>query len=272
MGDRPGSVLSVGPESSLSEALGVMRENGVKHVVVALDGRPVGVVTARDAARFLGDGRTAGALDEVPVKHVMQKSVITVPEGSGDRHSQCAARMEAFGIGAVVLVDDRGMITGIVTKTDITREFAAAHGGRFKVGEFMSRGALTCRGSDTVRFAADVMNRNRVSRLVVTDESGVPVGVITTGTLLHHTEYFSGGLPESGADVSRLTDGGAVTAPREGDLAAAAGLMISNKISGLPVTDPDGSLAGVTSTFDVVRAFVAAGTRDEIKHGYGEQY
>ena len=41
------------------------------------------------------------------------------------------------------------------------------------------------------------MNRNDISRLVVTDESGKPLGLITTNTLLTHSDYFSKGQTRS---------------------------------------------------------------------------
>jgi CBS domain-containing protein len=41
--------LSVGPESTLGHALVLMHERAIRHLPVVVDGRPIGVVCARDA-------------------------------------------------------------------------------------------------------------------------------------------------------------------------------------------------------------------------------
>jgi CBS domain-containing protein len=41
--------LTVGPETTLGRALVVMHERGIRHLPVVRDGRPVGIVCARDA-------------------------------------------------------------------------------------------------------------------------------------------------------------------------------------------------------------------------------
>ena len=107
-------VISVQPESSIFDALLQMQINFVKHIVITVKNIPVGIVTERDINRFLGDDKTVHALDEIPIKHVMQKNVISITDGTEDHFVQCAARMETFKIGSVILVDDNGEMIGIV--------------------------------------------------------------------------------------------------------------------------------------------------------------
>ena len=276
-------VLSVEPESSVFEALREMQINFVKHIVVASKNKPVGIVTERDINKFLEDDKTSRALNEIPVKHVMQKNVILITDGFEDHFNQCATRMETFKIGAVVLVDDTGTLIGIVTKTDITKAFSMVYGGKFKVKEFMSKGAVTCRKSDSLKFAVDVMNRNEISRLVVTDENGTPQGLISTNTFLNHSDYFSEGTTRSRdyllpigkgekLSISDLMADEILTISDEEDLGTAASLMIKNKISGIPVVDSEKNLVGIISKFDVVKAFIAVGSHEELKSKYRDFY
>ena len=276
-------VFTVEPEASVYEALNQMQTNFVKHIVVTSKNKPVGVVTERDINKFLENDKTSRALNEIPVKHVMQKNVVLISDGFEDHFNQCATRMETFKIGAVVLVDDSGNLIGIVTKTDITKAFSMVYGGKFKVKEFMTKGAVTCRKSDSLKFAVDVLNRNEISRLVVTDDEGKPEGLISTNTFLTHSDYFSKGTTRSRdyllpigkgekLTVSDLMSDEILTISDEEDLATAASAMIKNKIGGIPVVDSKKNLVGVVSKFDVVHAFIKVGSHEELKSKYKDFY
>ncbi len=276
-------VIKVQPESSIFETLSQMQKNFIKRIVIAVKNKPVGIVTERDINRFLGDDKTARAVDEIPIKHVMQKNVITITDGFEDHFDQCAVRMETFKIGSVVLVDDKGELIGIISRTDLVKAYANVFGGKYSIKNFMSRKVVTCRKTDSVKFALDLMNKNEVSRLVVTDENGSPVGLITTNTLLSHSDYFTKGktrsrdylLPIDGSKkitVEDLLEDKLITIGEEEDLAAGASLMIKNKISGIPVIDSKKNLIGIVSKTDVVKAFSIVGPHEELRTKYKEMY
>ena len=276
-------VITVDPEISIYEALRQMQINFIKRVVIVSKNKPVGIITERDINRFLEYDKTSKALNEIPVKHVMQKNIISIVDGLEDHLNQCATRMVTFRIGSVILVNDDGELVGIVTKTDITEAFGNTHGGKYLVKDFMTSRTVTCRKSDTLRYALNLMNTNDVSRLVVTDENGYPIGLITTNTLLIHSDYFSRDdardrdylIPKKkGADlkVKDLMTSELLTINQEEDLAGAANLMIKNKISGIPVVDNKRKLVGVVSKFDIVRAFTVVSSHEELKTKYAEFY
>lgn len=276
-------VITVQPESSIFETLLQMQKNFVKRIVIAVKNKPVGIVTERDINRFLGEDKTARAVDEIPIKHVMQKNIIVINDGFEDHFNQCAARMETFKIGSVILVDDNGELIGIVSRTDLARAYASVFGGKYLVKDFMSKKVVTCRKTDSIKFALSLMNKNEVSRLVVTDENGYPIGLITTNTLLTHSDYFTKGktrsrdylLPIEGGEklvVKDLLNDELITISEADDLAAAASLMIKNKVSGIPVVDSKKNLIGVVSKTDVVKAFSIVGPHEELRTKYKELY
>lgn len=275
-------VITIKPESSIFDALLQMQTNFVKHIVIAVKNVPVGIVTERDINKFLGEDKTVHALDEIPIKHVMQKNVITVTDGTEDHFDQCAARMETFKIGSVILVDDNGELIGIVSRTDLAKSYASVFGGKYLVKNFMNRKVVTCRRSDSLRFALSLMNKNRVSRLVVTDENGCPVGLISTNTLLTHSDYFTKGNTRSRdyllpinrekLTVSDLLTDELLTISEEDDLAIAASKMVKNKIGGIPVVDSNRNLIGIVSKTDIVKAFSIVGPHEELKSKYKELY
>jgi CBS domain-containing protein len=275
-------VITVKPESSIFDALLQMQTNFIKHIVVAVKNIPVGIVTERDINKFLEENKTAHAINEIPIKHVMQKNIITIVNGIEDHFEQCAARMETFKIGAVILINDNGELTGIISKTDLTKSFANVFGGKYLVKNFMNKKIVTCRKSDSLKFALSLMNKNQISRLIVTDENGYPVGLISTNTLLTHSDYFTKGntrsrdylLPINGEKltVNDLLTDELVTINEEEDLAVAASKMIKNKIGGIPVVSSENNLVGIVSKTDVVRAFSVVGSHEEIKLKYKELY
>ena len=275
-------VITVKPESSIFDALLQMQTNFIKHIVVAVKNIPVGIVTERDINKFLEENKTAYAINEIPIKHVMQKNIITIVNGTEDHFEQCAARMETFKIGAVILINDNGELTGIISKTDLTKSFANVFGGKYLVKNFMNKKIVTCRRSDSLKFALSLMNKNQISRLIVTDENGYPVGLISTNTLLTHSDYFTKGntrsrdylLPINGEKltVNDLLTDELVTINEEEDLAVAASKMIKNKIGGIPVVNLENNLVGIVSKTDVVRAFSIVGSHEEIKLKYKELY
>ena len=276
-------VISVQPESSIYETLSLMQKNIVKRIVISVRNLPVGIVTERDISRFLADDKTARAIDEIPIKHVMQKNIITITDGFEDHFDQCSARMETFKIGSIILVDDNGELIGIVSRTDLTKMYAVIFGGKYLVKDFMSKKVVTCRKADSLKFALNLMNKNDVSRLVVTDQDGCPIGLISTNTLLTHSDYFTKGktrsrdylIPISGGEkltVGDMLNEQLVTITDEEDLATAANLMIKEKISGIPVIDSKKKLIGVVSKTDVVRAFSIVGPHKELRTKYTETY
>jgi len=258
-------VITVEPESSVHDALLQMQTNFVKRIVIASKNKPVGVVTERDISNFLEHDKTAKALDEIPIKYVMKKAPIVIQDGISDHLEQCATRMETFNIGSVILVNDSGDLIGIVTKTDITNAFAKIYGGQYIVKNYMTKKLITCRKTDSLKYALDMINKNNISRLIVTDNKGNPEGIITTNTFLTHSDYFTKGqtrtrdyllpIKSKNLQVRDLLSDNLLMIEEGEDLAKAASLMIKNKVSGIPVLDNDKNLVGVIDKSDIVRAF-----------------
>ncbi len=272
-------VITVEPESSIHDTLVQMQTNFIKRIVIASKNRPIGIVTERDISNFLEQDKTAKALDEIPIKYVMKKAPIIIPDGVEDHLEQCATRMETFNIGSVILVNDSGDLIGIVTKTDITKVFSKIYGGQYQVKDYMTKKLITCRKTDSLKFAQNMMNKNNISRLVVTDNKGVPVGIITTNNFLTHSDYFSSGktrtrdyllpLKSQNLQVRDLLNDDLLTVEEGEDLAKAASMMIKNKVSGIPVLDNNKNLVGVIDKSDIVKAFNNVKIDKDLSQKYG---
>jgi predicted transcriptional regulator len=274
-------VISVNPDSSIFEVLQKMQSNFVKRLVITDKTKPLGIITERDIDKFLDDDKTARAINEIPVKHLMQKNIVLITDRLEDDFYQCASKMKNLKIGSIILVDKNGDLSGIVSRTDVVKSYATIFGGKYLVKDFMSTKLVTCRKSDSLKFALSLMNQNKVSRLVVTDENGLAIGLITTNTLLTHSDYFTKGhtrsrdylLPlDKDTTVNDLLEGNLVTIREDEDLAKAASLMINHKISGIPVLDSNQNLIGLVSKTDVVEAFSDVLPHEQLKMKYKEMY
>jgi len=274
-------VFSINPDSSVFEALEKMQAKFVKRLVITDGAKPLGIITERDINKFLEEDKTARAIDEIPVKHLMQKNVVLITDGFEDDFYQCSSKMKNLKIGSVILVDKNGDLSGIISRTDIVKSYANIFGEKYLVKDFMSSKIVTCRKSDSLKFALRLINQNKVSRLVVTDKNGVVVGLITTNTLLTHSDYFTKGNTRSRdyllplnkeVIVDDLLEENLVTIEENEDLAKAASLMIKRKISGIPVLDSNQNLVGLVSKTDVVTAFSDVIPHEQLKLKYKEMY
>ena len=143
----------------------------------------------------------------------------------------------------------------------------------------MTERLITCRKTDSLQFALSMMNKNNISRLVVTNNSGEPLGLITTNTFLTHSDYFSKGhtrsrdylipVKSNKLHVGTLISKDLVTVESGEDLAKASSTMIKNSISGIPVVDKEQNLFGVIDKSDVVRAFNDAKSHQKLSEKYG---
>jgi predicted transcriptional regulator len=275
------SVITANPKSSVLDVLNKMKSNVVKRIVITEDTKPLGIITERDINKFLEEDKTSRAINEIPIDHVMQKNIVLITDGLEDDFYQCASKMDNLKIGSVIIVDKSGNLSGIVTRTDLVKAYANVFGEKYLVKDFMSTKMITCRKSDSLKFSLSLMNQNNVSRLVVTDENGTAIGLISSNTLLTHSDYFSKGITRSrdyllplnkDMVVNDLIEENLVTINEDEDLAKAASVMIKKKISGIPVLDSKQNLVGLVSKSDVVKAFSDVVPHEQLKMRYKEMY
>jgi len=127
--------VTVSPDTSVSEALNIMRQNRVRRMpVVDKRGHLVGIVAEKDLlyaspspATSLNVYEIGYLLSKLKVKEIMTKEVVTVTE---DAPLEDAARiMVDNAVGGLPVV--RGdMVVGIITETDIFKVLMEMMGAR----------------------------------------------------------------------------------------------------------------------------------------------
>ena len=103
-----GNPITVRPDQSLREALGVMREHDISGVPVVEGETPVGILTARDI-------RFEKNLDQ-PVHVLMTRELVTVPPGVSNERAKELLHQHRI---EKLLVVEAGKLVGLVTIKDL---------------------------------------------------------------------------------------------------------------------------------------------------------
>lgn len=123
-----------------------------------------------------------------------------------------ARRLRDFDVGALTVVDGRGVLIGILTDRDLAlaqlRHEALL--GEVKVAEVMVRRPRSCRLDEDVEAALGLMSQWRVRRIPVVDEAGVLHGIVTLDDLARAALGPSGG-PSARSVLRVLVDTGHFT-------------------------------------------------------------
>lgn len=108
-------VVTVTPERSVREAAQRMGQSGVGALVVVEEGAPVGMVTDRDIALEVLCKRLDA--DAVPVREIMHRPVVTLPEDTSIREATRFLRLHA--LRRLPVVDDSGRVVGLIAVDDL---------------------------------------------------------------------------------------------------------------------------------------------------------
>jgi acetoin utilization protein AcuB len=130
------------------------------------------------------------------------------------------------------------------------------------IRELMSGGLITVRPETPVLEARDLMVKERIRHLLVTDTGGVLLGIVTDRDIRLNlpSQATSLSVWEINHLLTKLTVGevmtqSVITVGPDRPAWEGARLMLDHKIGALPVLD-GGRLAGIVTESDIVRAFL----------------
>lgn len=144
------------------------------------------------------------------------------------------------------------------------------------VKNWMSKGLITVDLNDSMTHAARLLKKNNIRGLPVM-KNGRLVGIVTdrdlkrasasdANTLDIHELLF---LIEK-IKIKEVMTKGPITIPVDYTIEEAAEVLLDNKLSGAPVVDNDGNLAGIITQTDIFRVLVSlTGVREKgIQFGF----
>lgn len=131
------------------------------------------------------------------------------------------------------------------------------------VRERMSSPAVTITPETTFQEALKLMRDRKFRRLPVVDEDGRLVGIVSERDLLHASPSPATSLSVFEINyllwklkIADMMTHNVISIASDAPIENAAGLMVSNKVGGLPVVDRDNKVIGLITETDIFRAFV----------------
>ena len=264
-------VISVPQTQSIIGAVEMMTKCGFRRLPVTDAGTKKlrGIVTSGDVINFMGGGdkyklvqvRHGGnllaAVNE-SVRTIMTRQLATLAHDA--RISDAVDVIVGKKIGGLPIVDDDGVLAGIVTERDVLRVLAAEH-RRLNVEDVMSSPLRVTAPDCPIATVTHDMTKYRFRRLPVVSDD-VLYGIITATDIMRYLgsrEVFSqlttGNVADvMGLPVRTLIAGDLFTTTPEKSINEAAREMLEKNIGALPVIE-DSRLIGLVTEFDLVRAF-----------------
>ncbi len=261
--------VSLGPDATLADAEAVMASHKISGVPICDDtGRLVGILTNRDV-RFCGPDD-----DGAPVtKFMTSENLVTAPVGTD--LDEAVEILHRHRIEKLPLVDDHGVLKGLITVKDIVKRVEKPlstldDAGRLRVGAAVGvtdtaerTEALAAAGVDVLVIDTAHGHTRGVVDAVRTIKKGWPEVTVIGGNVV--TREGVDALAEAGADVVKVGVGaGSICTTR---IVAGAGMPQMTAIHECAVAAREHSVGGkplpiiadggVVTSGDIVKAFVA---------------
>lgn len=270
--------ITVTPRTSLVDALGLLLRYRIKRLVVVENFKPVGIITEKDIARSTSafNERNIG---EMRVGNIMSKNLVTVKKANSVY--DCAKLMKKNKISSVIVLNEDGSLTGIVTKTDLVGTFLINGTSGAEVSKYMTHKVVSVDPQDPLFVVQSVLVNNKISRVVV-EKNKKPIGIITYRDFLpaktanwieEYTDVddleelrINPKINEFNANsldhvltfrAENIMTTNPVVINKNESLFKAALLMIRNQISGLPVIHNNLSV-GIITKSDIANALAEA--------------
>ena len=116
------NVKTATEEETIQTVCKSMYENEIGSIVVikrTIDGiNPIGIVTERDIVRQIGSSELF--VVQAPIRHIMSTPLVTIEPNSPIRSA--IELMQQKNIHRLPVIDNRGIMVGIVTSTDLLKE------------------------------------------------------------------------------------------------------------------------------------------------------
>jgi len=132
-----------------------------------------------------------------------------------------------------------------------------------KLQQIMTTRVITVELDDKVHTARMLFERFKFPHLLVVDEDGILVGIVSDRDLLKALSPFISTIIERSADVRTLEKPvhqimghRPITASKDYTVKEAAVLMLSKNISCLPIVRPNGTIEGIVTWKDILKWLV----------------
>ena len=156
--------ITIPPNTSILDARDILLRHRIGRLVIEFGKKPVGIITERDIAKSVSVFNKK-PLGKILVKDLMSKDLVTVSEEASI--NDCAKKMIDHEISSVIIVNKRGKLLGVVTKTDLVGTFLVQSTASLEISKIMSKNVITVSPEDSIFEVESVLFNNRIRRVVV---------------------------------------------------------------------------------------------------------
>ena len=266
--NKPITILK---NSTISDIIKKFLESKLSRLIVVENGKPVGIITEKDVGLFLFSETSKQGLDEIPISKIM-KPILFVDEGLTPKES--AKIMIEKGTSSLT-IGSKENIKGIFTKTDLVKYYLE-NSTEKKVVDYMTPNYVYTHSAAPLFKVVRKMLENKVSRIIVKNQNEEPIGIISFRDLFRISVELGSEEDDSGFTISdqirkgflseegfgnislarEVMTKGIVSIKFNEKISDACKLILENNVSGLVVLDGNGSIAGIISKTDIIKAIV----------------
>ena len=167
--------ITIPPNTSILDARDILLRHRIGRLVIEFGKKPVGIITEKDIARSVSF-YSKKPLGKILVGDVMSKNLVTTNVDSTIK--ECAKLMKKNGISSVVMVNSRGKLVGVVTKTDLVGTFLVQSTASLEISKVMTKKVITVSPEDSIFEVESLLFNNNIRRIVVI-KNKIPIGIIT---------------------------------------------------------------------------------------------
>ncbi|HZW55774.1 MAG TPA: CBS domain-containing protein [Nitrososphaerales archaeon] len=258
-------------ESVLNAAI-LMQKRNFRHLPVVTEaGKIVGVLSAQDIVDSLSLALRPGITPsevlsalEIPVLRIMALHPIVVEKGDG--LFGIVRKIIANNIGALPVVDEMGVVQGIITLRDLVGLLGTSSEPLgVRITEIMTTKISSISEDSTMVDAVHLMSEMRVRRLPVISGRGKAareatngsvglLGMITNKDVLRLLARLrSQQRADLNSRIPEIMTRDVVTASRDEDCRVAASRMMIFGIGGLAIYDDESPICGLVTERDLIR-------------------
>lgn len=259
--------ITIDIESTIDEVVKIMLEKKIGRVLVTKNKEIISIITEKDLGLFLLKDKSDRTLQKIPLREIV-KSILTISQSA--KSQEGAKIMLENRIGSLGIISDEKEIIGIITKTDLVQDFAKNHQNEKTVGQYMSTHYSWVYSDVLLSEAVSKMSEGKISRVIVKNREGIPIGIITFRDLFNlvlsmgsqrdviFPKSFESehGLGET-LKVDEVMKNEIITVSNSDDLAKVSQLLFENKINGVGVLSNKGELIGILSKTDIIKAIAS---------------
>ncbi len=245
-------VYTITPDTPISKAIGIMDNNNFHNLVILDENNEIYMVTIHDLLLASSVNETVENLMFKP--HCINQNTPVM---------DAVCEIIESGQRAAPIVDEDGKLVGIITDYDIMKRSGTSELLKdVKITKIMTRNPITIDKTDSIGKARSLMRKYNIGRLIVLDNEGNPVGIVTEEDILRKIykpkkkmtvgEFAGEKVPRMAQPVSIIMNTPLITAEIDSSVADVARLMEKHDIRGVPITKK-GTLRGIVTRIDIMK-------------------